>query len=100
MLVCCFGFFFLGIWPYLGLLLAPGWAKTGFAVAIAMCAATYWGMSTITGASPLYFLTYPIASGLGVYTLLRSAFLVVRDGGVTWRGTKYSLAELRGRKGI
>ncbi|HWZ43177.1 MAG TPA: glycosyltransferase [Candidatus Saccharimonadales bacterium] len=100
MLCLCFGFLFLGICPFLGLLLAPGWAKAGFAVAVTMCAVTYWGMSRITGASPLYFLTYPIASTLGLYTLLRSAFLVMRDGGVTWRGTKYSLAELRGRKGI
>ena len=95
--VCCF-FFFLGIWPFLGLLMTPGWARTGFAVAVALCFATYWRMERMTHNPPLYFLSYPIASALGLYIMLWSAFLVIRDGGVMWRGTKYSLAELRNRK--
>jgi hypothetical protein len=29
---------------------------------------------------------------------LQSAFLALRDGAITWRGTKYSLTELRKKR--
>ncbi|HYL93935.1 MAG TPA: glycosyltransferase [Alphaproteobacteria bacterium] len=96
-LAVCLGFAFIGIWPSLGLLLAPGWAKAGFGVAVVMCAAVYWRVSRYTGISPLFFVTYPVAAALASLATLRSAFLAVKNGGVTWRGTKYSLKELRHR---
>jgi glycosyltransferase involved in cell wall biosynthesis len=91
----CFGLAFLGIWPFAGLVLAPGWAKLGFAIAVAMCAAVYWRMAPYSGVPFLYFLTYPISAGLTVFATLQSAFSAVRSGGVTWRGTWYALSELR-----
>ena len=42
-----------------------------------------------------YCVLHPVSSTLFVYTLLRSMFVTLRDGGVTWRGTKYPLDELR-----
>ncbi|HSM88360.1 MAG TPA: glycosyltransferase [Candidatus Limnocylindrales bacterium] len=91
----CFVLLFLGVWPFVGLLLAPGWAKAGFFVSVSMIAATYVGMFLYTGISPLLFLTYPIGAGLFLFATLRSACLAIRDGGITWRGTKYPLEELR-----
>jgi glycosyltransferase involved in cell wall biosynthesis len=46
--------------------------------------------------SPVQMLLYPVASGLLLYALLRSMCVVLWRGGVTWRGTFYSLRELRG----
>jgi hypothetical protein len=45
--------------------------------------------------SPLLFLTCPIAAIVFAYATLQSAFIALRDGAVTWRGTKYSLKELK-----
>ncbi len=45
--------------------------------------------------SPLYCLTLPIGALLFIYMLLRSAIITLRQGGITWRGTFYSLDELR-----
>jgi hypothetical protein len=45
--------------------------------------------------SPLIFPTFPLAALVFVTAVLRSAFVALRSGGITWRGTKYSLEELR-----
>ena len=54
---------------------------------------------TLTGrymaSSPLMFLTCPIAALVFDFATLQSAFIAVRDGAITWRGTKYSLADLK-----
>lgn len=86
---------FLCVWPFAGLALAPGWACAGFAFAIAMIASSYFMTSRFTKASPVFFITCPIGALLTMFAVLRSAFVAVRDGGITWRGTKYPLAELR-----
>ena len=47
------------------------------------------------GISPLYAVTFPIAATLVLYSMVRSMVVTLRRGGVDWRGTFYSLAELR-----
>ena len=81
--------------PFAGLAAAGGWVKLGYGIAVASIAAVYVGMARKTRISPLYFCLYPLAGILGVYAILRSAFLATIHGGIVWRGTKYSLAELR-----
>jgi hypothetical protein len=48
--------------------------------------------------SPLIFLTFPFAALVFVTAVLRSAYVALRDGGITWRGTKYALQELRKKR--
>lgn len=45
--------------------------------------------------SSWYAILFPAGAVLFIYSLIRSAFTTLKDGGVTWRGTFYSLAELR-----
>ena len=85
----------LNLGPFLGLLLAQGWAKAGYGVAALVIFALYAGMSTKTKISPIYFLAHPISSVMFVFILLRSTFLTLWQGGVVWRGTMYPLEELR-----
>jgi cellulose synthase/poly-beta-1,6-N-acetylglucosamine synthase-like glycosyltransferase len=94
-MVACLGVFFLCVWPFLGLMLAPGWTKIGFAFAVAMIAVAYYEVSRYIKVPPLLFLLCPISAVLFMSAALRSAFVVLRNGGVTWRGTGYSLEELR-----
>ncbi len=51
-----------------------------------------------SGINPLYGLTHPLGALLLSYTLLRSAVVTTWQGGVKWRGTFYSLDELRRAK--
>ncbi len=48
--------------------------------------------------SPWYAILFPISATLIVYSILRSAIITLKQGGVTWRGTFYPLSELRKRR--
>lgn len=85
---------FLG--PWIGLALAHGWARAGFAGAVLVIVATYIGMSQRSRVPFYYFATHPFAAVVYVYILLRSMGHALYHDGVVWRGTKYPLAELRG----
>jgi glycosyltransferase involved in cell wall biosynthesis len=94
-LAVCVLTFFLCVCPFLGVFLAPGWAKAAFAAAVALIALVYTLSGRLMGTHPLLFLTCPIAALVFEFASLQSAFLALRDGAITWRGTKYSLAELK-----
>ncbi len=94
-LAVCGVTFFLCVCPFLGVFLAPGWAKVGFAAAVGMIALAYTLTGRYMGNSALLFLTCPVAALVFNFAALQSAFLALRDGAITWRGTKYSLKELK-----
>jgi glycosyltransferase involved in cell wall biosynthesis len=97
-LAVCALTFFLCVCPFLGILLAHGWTKAAFAAAVALIALVYTLSGRLMGTSPLLFLTCPIAALVFEFAALQSAFLALRDGAITWRGTKYSLAELKKKR--
>jgi glycosyltransferase involved in cell wall biosynthesis len=90
-----FGLAFLNFGPFLGVFLAPGWAKVPYAVALGSMFLIYLGMSWRSAVPPYYFLLHPVSTALFIYTLLRSMFLTLWNDGIEWRGTKYPLEELR-----
>lgn len=94
----CLALAVLCIWPFVALIAAPGWARVPFGFAILAIAGLYYRASRITRATPWFFLTTPVAAMLFVFAVLRSAFHAIKDGGITWRGTRYSLRELRNMK--
>ena len=94
-LASCFALAFLNLMPFAGILLAHGWARLGYAVALFSMFSIYVGMSTQSDVPPHYFLLHPVSSVLFVYILLRSTFLTLARGGIVWRGTFYPLQELR-----
>jgi glycosyltransferase involved in cell wall biosynthesis len=81
--------------PWIGAFVTTGWAKTGYLISLLCILCVYIGMSKRSGVNPLYFLLQPVAAILLAYSMLLSAFLAIWRGGVVWRGTKYSLKELR-----
>jgi Glycosyl transferase family 2 len=97
-LAVCALTFFLCVFPFLGVVLAHGWAKAGFAAAVALIALVYTLSGRLMGTSALLFLTCPMAALVFEFAALQSAFLALRDGAITWRGTKYSLAELKKKR--
>jgi glycosyltransferase involved in cell wall biosynthesis len=86
---------FLNLMPFVGVWFASGWSRAGYALALLSMFAIYAGMSLRTKIGPYYFLLHPVSTLLFNYALLRSMVVTLRDGGVTWRGTKYPLEELR-----
>jgi cellulose synthase/poly-beta-1,6-N-acetylglucosamine synthase-like glycosyltransferase len=65
------------------------------ALSVISIVALYVFSSRHSKISPWYSMFFPVGASLFLYSILRSAWTTLRDGGVTWRGTFYSLAELR-----
>ena len=86
---------FLNLGPFVGVWLARGWARLPYGVALFAMLAIYIGMGLKSKIPPYYFFLHPLSTLLFVYTLIRSMVLTLWDDGVTWRGTKYPLDELR-----
>jgi glycosyltransferase involved in cell wall biosynthesis len=86
---------FFNLLPFVGLWFAHGWERAGFALALVSIAGFYVGIGIREELSPLYFFMHPVSTALFMYTVLRSMTVTLWHGGVEWRGTKYSLEELR-----
>ena len=94
-LMSAFALAFLNLMPFVGVCLAHGWARLPYAAALASIFAIYLGMSWESDVPAYYFVLHPIGATLFVYIMLRSMILTLARGGVVWRGTFYSLEELR-----
>jgi hypothetical protein len=94
-LISCFALAFLNLMPFLGVFLAHGWAKVPYAIALLSMFLIYYGMSSMSSVPSYYFFLHPVSTLLFVYTMLRSMMVTLWHGGVTWRGTKYPLEELK-----
>jgi cellulose synthase/poly-beta-1,6-N-acetylglucosamine synthase-like glycosyltransferase len=93
--ISAFGLAFLNFGPFVGVFLAHGWARVPYAVALGSMFSIYIGMSRRSAVPAYYFLLHPVSAALFIYTLLRSMILTLWNDGITWRGTKYPLDELR-----
>ena len=93
--ISAFGLAFLNFGPFVGIFLAHGWARAPYAVALGSMFLIYLGMSWRSAVPPYYFLLHPVSAALFIYTLLRSMILTLWNDGIVWRGTKYSLDDLR-----
>ena len=94
-LLSCVGLAFLNILPFLGVLIAPGWSRVPYGLALGAMFCLYAGIWRQVEIHPWYFFLHPISTTLFIYTMLRSTFLTLWNDGVEWRGTKYPLEELR-----
>ena len=94
-LLSCVGMAFLNLMPFIGVLIAPGWSRIPYGMALASMFFLYAGVWRHVEIHPWYFLLHPVSTTLFIYTMLRSTFVTLWHGGVEWRGTKYPLDELR-----
>ncbi len=94
LLAACVGILLLCFTPCVAFAIAgpPRWAGETVFAALLLLNLRYWKQTRL---SPLYVAFFPIGMFLLLYTLLRSLILTLKRGGVMWRGTLYSLDELR-----
>ena len=93
LLAACAWVFACGILPFV-LLVTPGLRWPGV-VTLACLAYAYVLMARRTGLPAWNVALVPFAALFFIYAMLRSAAVTLAQGGVTWRGTFYPLAELR-----
>ncbi len=82
---------------YLAPIAFLAWPTTRIAATITLIAIAllYRLTGRLSGTSAWYAALFPASAALFMYSLLHSMFVTLRQGGVTWRGTFYPLAELR-----
>ncbi len=83
-------------WPVLALLLTSGlawWLNLGLLLVLG---AQGWLAARFFGGRRYGGWLLPLFAVFGSYLMLRSMALALANGGIEWRGTFYSLAELRG----
>ncbi len=85
---------FFCVAPFLWIL-RPGGAHLPAGIAIAAILYAYRLVGRHSGISAWNGLLAPFAATVFIYTLLRSMVTTLRQGGIYWRGTFYSLKELR-----
>jgi len=90
-----FGIFCTNILPFVALPFLRGWPLAFDAFAVAAALGFHAGVAVVMRVSPLYALTDPLGAILFTYMLLRSTVVTMWQGGIVWRGTFYSLEELR-----
>jgi hypothetical protein len=92
-LAACVGLAVLCLGPFL-FLAAPS-TRLPAVLAVASIATLYALAERHSRISAMYSFLFPAGAMLFLYSLLHSAFITLREGGITWRGTFYSLVELR-----
>ena len=89
------GLGFLNLGPFVGVLLAHGWARAPYGFALISLFLLYCGMARRSAVPFYYFFLHPVSTTLFMYTLVRSMIHALWNDGIVWRGTKYALDELR-----
>jgi glycosyltransferase involved in cell wall biosynthesis len=81
-------------WPILAVV-TGGWTRVAGSMVFGTIAGLYLASRKVTRVPAGYVLVYPLATSLLLFAILRSMTLTLLRGGVVWRGTLYSLKELR-----
>lgn len=90
------GIFISQVWPFLALFLTEGPIRLLYAVSIILLFFVYKETANIMAKGALlYFTVFPFSALLFIYSIGRSTVLTIFRGGIVWRGTFYSINELK-----
>ncbi|PYZ92343.1 glycosyl transferase [Salipaludibacillus keqinensis] len=102
LLVITFSFvlFLFHVLPFIGVFSSNLYTRGLFLATLFLYIAMYLVNRRFTKDSPWFVLWMPFNGLLFIYCLCRSAYKTIKNGHIEWRGTHYSLKELRGKKRI
>jgi len=81
--------------PFVSIAFLHGSARIFAAIAIAISIVFQGCVGIVMKAGAVYGITQPIGAVVYLYMVFRSTAVTLWQGGVVWRGTFYSLEELR-----
>ncbi len=90
--------FLLNVWPFLGIFLTHGSTRIVNTVVVLVILALCRNTVRFLTVAPWHGIGFPIATLLFIYIMWRSMLTALLYGGINWRGTRYSLAELKANK--
>ena len=82
----------MNVWPIVAVFITEGTTKFLYSVCVILLILIFW---VVNNGRLGYVIAYPAAALLFTYIMWRSAIRAVTKGTVAWRGTEYSLAEMR-----
>lgn len=88
----------INIWPFLALLVTSGVTLVLNLAVIALSLLIHLDCARFHHAKRSYALGYPLGGALFAWILIRTMVLNLLQGGISWRGTFYSLKMLKGNK--
>ncbi|TXK80981.1 glycosyltransferase family 2 protein [Paenibacillus sp. N3.4] len=98
-LLACLGQLIFFIFPWLGLIFLWDWRGAAFAITVILQIWLYRKlMFRLMSKHGDEAFLLPVSASLLLYTIVRSVWLTWKQGGIYWRGTFYSLNELKRKK--
>ncbi len=99
-LVLAGSIFHLGatVWPYPALFVTDGITQALYAGVVLLLTLLFADCAAFHNSRRWYSVGFPLCTTLFVWILLRTMTLNLLQGGITWRGTFYSLKELKSNK--
>ncbi|MBT1071098.1 glycosyltransferase [Pelotalea chapellei] len=89
---------FCSIWPFAAVFVTHGWIQGMYLATAALIMLMVADSARFHYSRQWYAVGYPLMSALFIYILLRTMLLNLIQGGISWRGTFYSLKELKANK--
>ncbi|WP_223702204.1 glycosyltransferase [Sutcliffiella deserti] len=90
------GLFISQIWPFLALFITRGMPQAMFLISILLIFLSYHqSANKMTKGANRYFIVFPITALIFIFSIFRATLLTAVRGGIIWRGTFYSLKELK-----
>jgi cellulose synthase/poly-beta-1,6-N-acetylglucosamine synthase-like glycosyltransferase len=82
--------------PFVAVWVTSGWSQLAYALSVAIMISLYLLHTRIlTGYKGFEVVLLPFSVLLFVYVIIRSTVITLKQGGIYWRGTFYSLKELK-----
>lgn len=86
------------VWPYLALFVTHGATRAIYGAVVLLLTLLVADCASFHGARRWHAIGFPLATLLFVWIILRTMVLNLHQGGISWRGTFYSLEELRANR--
>ena len=95
--IALIGTFFFSILPFVGIF-AGGWLKIASAFPLLGILGSYAMSTPLTNVPWWVVFFHPFGAIVAGYSICRSVFYTYKQGGIEWRGTRYSLDDLKENK--
>ncbi len=86
---------FCSVWPFLALVVTSGADQGIYLASVVIILLMVADCARFHQTRSWYAIGYPLVSALFVYIMLRTMIMNLFQGGIYWRGTFYSLTELK-----
>lgn len=86
------------VWPFVAVFVTDGWTQILYGVAVALLLLIYVGAALGQGVPAWNALLFPVACLLVLFVMWNATVYALRNNGIEWRDTHYSLDELRANK--